>query len=310
MLSNICNICFNILETKTNIIREHNECRSCNLGVFSSGCTCSYTDAKYVEYWCKNCEIQLYSCRQCKNYFDKLTCNYCENCKNKIKTNNPSNEQFIYEFNDKTVNWDLKKKKCTNCLKFLEACDWSQFPNPHSYFSNDVNICIYCILEIKLGELIKEYNDVEFTIVNKNIKFRKKCICTKFTDWIDIFYLTYLCITQCDKCDPSTSLEKYKYYCNVWKIDITGKKCEQCCINILWTNGIWTSKQLDTFILQCEKCKPEAHKDRKYKFYNSGWNSGWKVEKIRVFSGKKHVWKNNHSGNKNYTCQCDRCMKK
>lgn len=60
-----CNNCSQNLTIKNVEKNEKQECRSCNLGVFSDGCDCSYNKIIVQEYWCNNCNIQSNVCNSC-----------------------------------------------------------------------------------------------------------------------------------------------------------------------------------------------------------------------------------------------------
>jgi len=288
-----CNKCLQELTINNVENNELQECRSCNLGVFSNGCECKYYNVLIQEYWCENCNIKLEKCEMCNYYYDNLIKNKCELCIEKIKSNNPSNETCKYIFDVENLIWKIFEKKYI-CIQ----CKIGKFYNiNHSIFKHyDYEyICICC----KINNLKKIYTDnFEFiTNINENIIFRKKCICDKYTDYIDIFYIDKEYILQCKNCNPSTIYEIYNYCSNVWQIEKLGKKCNFCNY-ILWKkpHHSWGH------IIQCIEHKP-INDFIKFKFDNTGYF----IDKIKSFNGKKHVWKKTYNYNLNYKCDCIKC---
>jgi hypothetical protein len=199
------------------------------LGVFSNGCECKYYNLLIQEYWCENCNIQLQKCKICNHFYDNLIKNKCEICIEKLKSNNLSNENCKYTFDDENLIWKIFEKKyiCIRC----KIGNYYNINNSIFKYYEDEYICICC----KINNLKKIYNDnFEFiTYINENIIFRKKCICNEYTDYINIFYIDKDYILQCKKCNPSSIYQIYKYYSNVWQIEKIGKKCNKCK-TILW----------------------------------------------------------------------------
>jgi hypothetical protein len=290
-----CNKCLQELIINNIEKKELRECRACNLGVFGSNCSCEYYNVIVSEYWCKNCNIQLEKCKTCNCYYDKLIKNKCKICIEKIKNNNPSNEYCKYIFDDENLIWKIFEKKYV-CIQ----CKISNYYNlNHSTFKyyDYEYICVCC----KINNLKTIYNDnFEFIIDdNENIIFRKKCICKKYTNYINIFYIDKKCILQCKNCNPSTIYEIYKYCSGVWDIEKLGKKCNLC------NNILWKSPRCDWgHIIQCIKHEP-INDYIKFKFNNTGYF----IDKIKSFNGKRHVWKNTHINNLNYKCDCIKCNK-
>ena len=291
-----CNKCLQELHINNIEKHETQECSGCNLGVFSNGCGCKSYKVLIQEYWCKNCNIQLEKCKICNNCYDKLINNTCEICIEKIKNNNPSNEYCKYIFDDKYLSWEIFEKKYV-CVKCKIGKIYNIHHSKFNYYNSEY-MCVCC--KINNLNIIYTYN-FKFTIDNnENIIFRKKCICNEYTDNIDIFYIDKEYILQCKNCNPSSDYESYKYCCsNVWKIDKIGKKCNKCN-TILWKNF---GQQYEWgHIIQCIEHKP-INDNIKFKFTNSGYV----IEKIKSFSGKKHVWKNAYTNNLNYKCDCIKC---
>lgn len=135
------------------------------------------------------------------------------------------------------------------------------------------------------------------TDINENIFFRKKCTCNEYTDYINAFYIDKNDILQCKNCNPSSIYEIYKYCSNVWQIKKIGKKCD-LCNNILYKQPF----QYWGHIIQCIEHKPK-NDYIKFKFDNTGYF----MNKIKSFNGKKHVWKNTYINDLNYKCDCIKC---
>lgn len=82
LVSETCPLCKFTLEKKSEIIYETRECRVCNLGVFSSNCSCTYyPNGTIMVISCKNCN----SCKTCNQQMfynsitEKTECNNCIN---------------------------------------------------------------------------------------------------------------------------------------------------------------------------------------------------------------------------------------
>jgi hypothetical protein len=292
-----CNKCLQKLIINNVEKNELRECRSCNLGVLSNNCECEYYNVLIQEYWCKNCNIQLEKCIMCNNYYDKLIKSKCNICIENLKNNNPSNEYNKYIFDDENLIWKIFEKKYV-----CNQCNISNYYNiNHSIFKHyDYEyICISC----KINNLKNIYNNYEF-IFNKNkekIFFKKKCICKKYTNYIDVYYINTensKYILQCKNCNPSTNYEIYEFYTyiNVWQLKKLGKKCN-LCNSILWKypHDSWGH------IIQCIEHKP-INNFIKFKF-----NNGYIIDKIKSYNGKKHVWKNAYINDLNYKCDCIKC---
>jgi hypothetical protein len=289
---NICIKCNDIPINKT--IQEWNECYECcqddrpfNINRKNkSKCECLKININI--FFCNNCKIQVYKCKDCLNYYEKNKF-YYNSCIECLKNNNPSDDNNIYEWNDNNKLWKLIKisKECTIC-------------NINYYKDNDINkinICIQC----QLNKLQKKYNYMEFNINNENIIFRKKCICNNYTEYIETTYIDTL--IQCKNCNPSSTYKIYEYsnFQHVWYINKIGKKCN-LCDNILWKNENIGEYWGD--LIQCRQCIP-INNYIKYKFINTGY----KIDKIKFFNGNKHVWKNPISNiDINYKCICVKCL--
>lgn len=299
-----CNKCSNVLtiENKT----EYNECRACNLGVFGR-CDCKYYDVQIMS--CFNCNIELNKCKECNKYFDKLTKNYCYDCINNIKLHNPSNNNESYEYDDNNLCWKIisRKQQCKLCT------NERLFNNEHNKCNNLNYICNKC----EIIDLKNRYKNLEFKITNNkfndSIFYKFNCICND-ENWIKIYYLDggncNYCyrhhhnkinyINQCKNCNPSNKFNTYIFcdHCKCWNENECGKKCNLCDI-ILW-KAKW---QEWGNIIQCVNCIP-TNNFIKYKFINTGY----KIDKIKIFNGNKHVWKNpTYNININYTCTCVKC---
>jgi len=302
-----CNKCSNILILKQFTKKEHYECRGCNLGVISN-CECYYYDVIQDEYWCEKCNIQLYKCNNCNNYYDNLIKNTCINCIEIIKNNNPSYDDNIYVFDEEYLKWKLIKRKyiCKICNNI------KYYNNDHrnfTYNNDNKYICINCELDCKLKKIKHNNNDYEFKIKEyekyDEIFFKKLCICKKYTDWIPINYIDGYndIFIQCENCNPSTNLKIYDYknVSHIWDLDKIGKKCN-LCDNILFKNV----NQYFGDIIQCINCKP-VNDYIKFKFINTGY----KIDKVKIFNGNKHVWKNPENNiNIDYKCSCNKCSTK
>jgi len=88
LVSDVCPLCKFTLEKKSEIIYEKRECRACNLGVFSSNCSCAYRPSGTIMViTCKNCN----SCKSCDQQMfynsvtEKTECNNCINVAGQIK---------------------------------------------------------------------------------------------------------------------------------------------------------------------------------------------------------------------------------
>jgi len=296
-----CNKCSSKIILNTLIIKEKKECSGCNLGIFGN-CYCRYIDVKINKYMCNICNIELNKCNQCNKYFDILIQNKCLDCIENIKNNNPSNDNEIYEFDEKYLKWNLIEKKYI-CITCNNSKFYKKIHNVFKYYYYEYN-CSGC----KIKDLKYIYNDllfkIKFTEINEEILFKKICICNNYTEWINICYLNennnLNNILQCKECDPSTNFKKYFYSChqNKWFLEKEGKKCNLCEI-ILWKNNrdFWGD------IIQCDIHKP-LNNFIKYKFTNTGYN----IDKIKEFNGNKHIWKNlSIKIDINYKCLCNKC---
>ena len=287
-----CNKCLQELIINNIEKNELHECRSCNLGVLSNSCQCNYYNVLIQEYWCKNCNIQLEKCKMCNDYYDELFKNKCKICIEKLKNNNPSNEYCKYIFDDENLIWEVFEKKYV-CIQCKIGNYYNINHSTFKYYDYEY-MCGCC----KINNFKTIYNNFEFIIDNNNnIIFRKKCICAKYTDYINIFYIEKEYILQCKNCNPSTIYEIYEYCSNVWQIKKLGKKCN-LCDDILWkqSHGSWGH------IIQCTEHKP-INDYIKFKFNNTGYF----IDKVKSFNGKKHVWKNAYTNNLNYKCDCIKC---
>ena len=173
------NKCLNVLIIQNNI--ECNECRTCNLGVFGK-CECKYYNVQLVN--CKNCNIILNKCKECNKYFDKLIKNYCNNCIENIKINNPSNNDETYEYDNNNLCWKFisKNQECKLCK------NKRLFNNEH----NKCNQIDYIYNNCEILNLQNKYKNKEFKIINNKfndlIFYKFKCICNN-EKWINIIYI-------------------------------------------------------------------------------------------------------------------------
>lgn len=291
-----CRKCDLTLIIKNVEMNKHTECKACNLGCFTSNCTCKYYVINTKEYWCEKCNIEHISCKKCNNLYDKLNNNYCYECVKIIKRNNPSTNDNIYNFDETYVSWELCKKKCEfcNCIKKIDE------------FKFNYDTCNYCELQKELDK-IKKNSDVEFMIIKNEIKGRKLCLCGSYTDWVDKFYIVedhkLNNILQCKNCDPSSDLYIYNYsiYNHVWNLEKSGIKCKLCDV-ILWKIN---DREYWGDIIQCKMHKPQ---NTFIKFKCIDGYIGYKIDKIKVFSNGKHYWKNpSHNITTNYECECVKC---
>lgn len=108
-MSDYCLKCSDKLLKIEESIRECRECRACNLGVFSSNCTCSYYDSYETKYLCKKCD--LFFCNICYEYSNNLIDNKCNNCIQKIKNDEEKYENLLINKNN-----ILDEEKCENIL--------------------------------------------------------------------------------------------------------------------------------------------------------------------------------------------------
>ena len=299
----ICIKCNDIPINK--IIQEWNECYECcqddrpfNMNRKDRGkCECLKIDINI--FFCNNCKIQVYKCKDCLNYYEKNKF-YYNSCIECLKNNNPSDNNNIYEWNDNNKSWKLIKikKKCTICNINYYICEGKNN-------INEINICIQC----QLQKLQKQFNNIEFNIINENISFKKKCICNNFTNWIDKYYLFSKHIIQCNNCNPSTDMLIYEWneLNKYWNINKIYKNCIKCNKKILCKINNFTSditQCINCDIIQCINCNP-SNNYIKFKFVNIGWN----IDKIKIFNGNKHNWKNTNIKDINYKCNCIKCIK-
>lgn len=277
--------------------KNHIECRSCNLGCFTSNCGCKYYTINIKEYWCENCNIQHDSCKKCNILYDKLNNKYCYECVEIIKNNNPSTNNNIYEYDEKYIEWKLCGKKCKTCNCIKEMEDYK--------FHNDT--CNYCEIQKELDNINNSKNEHEFMIIDNKIKGRKICLCGYYTDWVDKFYIIEDNKTdnvlQCKNCNPSTDLSIYNYTdCNVWNLQKSGMKCKLCDV-ILWRKNNCAEYWGD--LIQCKIHEPQ---NNFIKFKLIDRYVGYKINKIKVFSNGKHYWKTPpYNISANYECDCIKC---
>lgn len=92
---------------------------------------------------CNICNIELNKCNQCNKYFDILIQNKCLDCIENIKNNNPSNDNEIYEFDEKYLKWNLIEKKYI-CI----TCNNSKFYKKYTMFLNTI-ITNIIVLNVK-----------------------------------------------------------------------------------------------------------------------------------------------------------------
>jgi hypothetical protein len=239
-----------------------------------------------------------------------LTKNYCNNCINYIKLNNPSNKDETYEYDNNNLYWKIisKKQQCKLCK------NERLFNNEH----NKCNAINYICNDCEIINLKDKHKNFEFKIINGKfndlIFYKFKCICNDEI-WISTEYLNgdgncNYCYhhlhkinykNQCKNCNPSNKFNTYIYCenCKCWNENEYGKKCN-LCDTILWKNKYqkWSD------IIQCINCVP-INNYIKYKFINTGY----KIDKIKFFNGNKHVWKNPPSNiDINYKCICVKCL--
>lgn len=295
-----CNNCSNQLIKKV-IIKPNNIgfCKGCRSSFNNISCTCDKDKEDIIidEYWCEKCNIKLYECEKCNNYYDKLINNICTKCIENIKNNNPSNNEFIYEFNN--TRWYLIKQQliCKICN------DEKYFKTNHTHIRN-IGYIQYICINCKIHNLKSKYKNYEFKIeedeTSNHTYFRKLCICQNITEWIRLDYiLNKDFILQCKKCNPSNNFKKYRYdkYDNHWhKI---GHKCN-LCDNIMYSYSVDCD---DVDIIQCEECKPPNNNNIKFKFIDYGY----KIDKIRKYNGTRHYWTKPNYSDINYKCECTKC---
>lgn len=311
--TSFCSKCSSVLIEQNTQVRESNECRACNLGVFGS-CTCTYHYITVKELVCDVCER---TCKKCNLVQDvnNLKNKMCESCINRIKQTNPSNEDKIYEYSEYNNCWYLvcRNEKCMKCSKNMMR----------DYGGS--KICKECIIDNikqRLGEI--KSNNYEFDIeLDKKAQFikknyRNKCGCDEFTDWknISMYNDKYDEIidekeNSCKKCNPSTLLLLYEYNINYnrWHLSQKGKEC------IICNKYIYISKS-DKWsdIIQCDEHKAPTNEHIKFVKRNRGYN----IDKIKFFHNGKHTWvkKNNNKFIKStikldldYKCDCTKCIK-
>lgn len=347
----ICIKCNNIPINK--IIQEWRECYECgqddrpfNMNRKNKGiCKCLKIDIDIL--FCTNCEIQVYLCKYCLNYYEKDKDSYIhsygkdefyyknciDSCIECFKNNNPSDDNNIYEYNDNNKSWKLIniKKECTICNE-----------NYYIKNKNGIDICLQCQLkklQSQLKKLQKQFNNIEFNIINEDIMFRKKCICNFFTDyyrWSEHHtdnkhnnviqcnkYNVIRCnnhnVIQCNNCNPFIDMITYD-----WKI-IQCINCNPSTDMIIykWTrhHPYWMIDKIYTICIKCKKKMLytinnftndiiqciNCNPSNNYIKFKF-IEPGWNIDKIKIFNGTKHTWNNTYIKDINYKCNCIKCI--
>ena len=140
--------------------------------------------------------------------------------------------------------------------------------------------------------------------------FRVKCSkCNNYIDWFG--HLGYFnkikYALNCESYDPTDyRVAVYDWNGDCWTKMHDMVKCSvEDCYHYF---GVRPCDRL-TELAQCDSHDPSTNFVKcKKQSYNS-YNVGWEVDKIKVLSGKRHVWKKADGQDINYVCPCGKCKK-
>jgi len=249
---------------------------------------------------CTNCKLinkmHFPKCIECDKYtnLDDVFNHICMSC---ISKKNPSTEFIIYKWKDGY--WYIEQVKLV-----CKLCNQSRLIETKSARKDYFEECALC----RANKLSKLYPTIEFYVESHNVYFKRLCKCgeicifneksIKYLKDYDDKHIKYRDIVlNCKKCNPSTIFNTYLWQDDHWKLDKQNIKCNLCS-NFLTKkyNESWSS------ITQCSSHEP-ANEHIKYTYTEKGW----KIDKIKVFNGKKHIWKKATNETSSYTCQCNIC---
>lgn len=311
----ICNLCKNELKVIVKTETEYKDCRACNLGVFSSSCSCQIITKEITEYFCDNCKINLDICKSCNNYFDKLLFNKCESCFNQLKLDNPSDNNNKYKFIEEIGDWRQILKRCQCCKELLPSNNYDHYVDPESkkkinfgkyrgktygyLFYNDIRYSNWCINQSNPSLNMKDYN---------NYAIKEKINPTYFSSIRQCRGEDINCVL----CNLDTEIEKlrenYNDYIftikNEYHYNIKFKKKCICNQYTHWIDIFNLTNSSSNNIIQCQNCNPST----KYEKYEWTHSNTWRKQQIgRKCNRCNNILWNDRSYNWSSIQQCIDC---
>lgn len=303
-LSASCSTCSELVKASVEQENYRSECRACNLGVFSTGCDCSWESREVTHVTCTSCNVyevrsgkwSLKDCEDCgKRLLGEPKHRLCNAC---LANHNPNTDTAKYELRNYVWVPTEERVACPTCgyARFVSfGVTWT---------------CDACQEAETLAEYSKQYPEWKWAVSDNGVRFQGTCSCGEELPWLHPSELESFKSdwkkNTCRKCDPSTPRKYYFYYkysrehghTHLWGWRLEEVSCLGCEDFVPAT---WATKR-------CRGCPPPASRWVKLNFST---NSGWHVARVLVAGTGGHRWQsafgNDVTLDADYRCGCDKC---